>query len=400
MRLPVRSRAGAWVAALGVSVALVVGCSSPTPTAVREPETIATADLDDTGPGSLVEAKTIPSFDRSVAATGATTAKVLYRSTSGIDGSPTVVSGTLFVPPGGPPAGGWPIIAFAHGTSGIRQECAPSASSDLLGSSALVKSYLDLGFAVAAADYQGLGTDGNHPYLDNRTAGLNVIDSVRALRKLSSSVSDRWAAFGGSQGGGATWAANEQSATYAPELDLVGTVSLVPAADMSGMAAKAAAGTLTGDQAAAYIWMLMGLEMSYPDFDVDQYASGAIRDNWDVLGACSGPEGEERGKVLSQFDPSDLEPASAEAEAKVTSLLALSRLPAGPASAPMIVVYGGQDEFIDSQWTENAIADGCAKGDVIEAIFQPDKGHGDVDGSATVQWLGERFGDVPPPSTC
>jgi hypothetical protein len=34
--------------------------------------------------------------------------------------------------------------------------------------------------AVAATDYQGLGAPGVHPYLDAKTAGFNVIDSVRA----------------------------------------------------------------------------------------------------------------------------------------------------------------------------------------------------------------------------
>lgn len=401
MRIPFLPRTATWIAAVGTCAALVAGCASTLePKAVSEPQAITTADFADDGPGSLVEANTIPSFDRSVSSVGGTTAKVLYRSTSGIDGAPTVVSGTLFVPPGDPPPGGWPVMAFAHGTTGIQRECAPSASNDLLGSAGLVKSYLELGFAVAAADYQGLGTDGNHPYLDNRTAGFNVIDSVRALRKLSPSVSNRWAAFGGSQGGGATWAANEQAAGYAPELELVGTVSLVPAADMSGIVRKAQEGTLTDDQAAAYIWMLMGLHKSYPDLRIDDYISGVVRENWDVLGACSGPEGRQRGEILSQMSADDLEPASPEATSLLTSLLERTALPIGPASAPMMVIYAGRDSFIDTRWTDDAIAEACALGNVIEADFQPDKGHGDVDGGASVQWLGERFGGQPAPSTC
>ena len=57
---------------------------------------------------------------------------------------------------------------------------------------------------------------GLHPYLDSRTAGLNIIDSVRALRAAFSDVSARWVALGGSQGGGAVWSADEQVASYAP----------------------------------------------------------------------------------------------------------------------------------------------------------------------------------------
>ncbi|MDP9024417.1 MAG: alpha/beta hydrolase, partial [Candidatus Eremiobacteraeota bacterium] len=43
--------------------------------------------------------------------------RFLYSSTSGIDGTtPVVVSGAYFEPKGHPPAGGWPLIAWAHGT--------------------------------------------------------------------------------------------------------------------------------------------------------------------------------------------------------------------------------------------------------------------------------------------
>src|SRR3954454_22067704 len=42
---------------------------------------------------------------------------VLYRSI-GIDGKPVAVSGTITVPKGTPPKGGWPVVTWAHGTTG------------------------------------------------------------------------------------------------------------------------------------------------------------------------------------------------------------------------------------------------------------------------------------------
>jgi alpha-beta hydrolase superfamily lysophospholipase len=385
------------VAALAIVLA---GCTSAQDTTQQTPTNIPNVDLKGTGPGSLIEAKTMPNIDRSITKIGATAVRVVYRSTSGIDGSPTEVSGAVFVPVGHPPAGGWPVIAFAHGTTGIQEGCAPSLSPDLFGATSLIVKYLKTGFAVAAADYQGLGSPGGHPYLDAKTAGLNVIDSVRALRAVSPEVSATWGAFGGSQGGGATWAANEQASTYATDLKLVGSVSLVPAADISGFAQLASDGKLTNDQQAAYIWLLMGLENTRPDFDIDSYRHGLAKEKWDVLGACTGPEGEERNKVLSKITADDLKPASPEATEKLTAILEQTALPQQHAAAPMQIFYGGEDTYIDHEWTTAAIQRACDMGDTIEAIYQPDKGHGDVDGNAYVQWLGERFEGLPAPNNC
>src|SRR4051812_15198408 len=44
-----------------------------------------------------------------------------------VDGkSPITVSGALFIPKGTPPQEGWPLLAWAHGTVGIADICAPS----------------------------------------------------------------------------------------------------------------------------------------------------------------------------------------------------------------------------------------------------------------------------------
>src|ERR1700677_1252030 len=40
--------------------------------------------------------------------------------------SPIAVSGALYLPRGAPPEGGWPLLAWAHGTVGIADVCAPS----------------------------------------------------------------------------------------------------------------------------------------------------------------------------------------------------------------------------------------------------------------------------------
>lgn len=56
---------------------------------------------------------------------GAVAWRVLYHSTD-LDGTPIGVSGIVVAPDGRPPAGGWPVVSWAHPTTGAFGRCAPS----------------------------------------------------------------------------------------------------------------------------------------------------------------------------------------------------------------------------------------------------------------------------------
>src|SRR5262249_17510470 len=152
-----------------------------------------------------------------------------------------------------------------------------------------------------------------HPYADSRTAGLNMIDAVRALRTTFHGVSTRWGAYGGSQGGGAAWAADEQARTYAAELNLVGAVAISPAADLTGIVDKVKEGTLTEDQQPAFQGVIESLARVYPDINRDDYRRGPAAQYWDVLSACSGPMVHDRGNAAKLLGPRDLAPSNPEA---------------------------------------------------------------------------------------
>ena len=96
-----------------------------------------------------------------------------YRSRSGIDDDNTHVIGSVFVPKGDPPEGGYPVVALAPETIGTAADCAASLSPNLLGSSADVAALLKAGYVVFVPDYQGLGkpSDGKtvyHPVFGSR----------------------------------------------------------------------------------------------------------------------------------------------------------------------------------------------------------------------------------------
>ena len=331
---------------------------------------------------------------------GSRATRVVYASTRGDTREPSVVSGSVFVPAGSPPEGGWPVLAYGHPSTGIDEGCAPSTSSFLMGQAQAVTGFLQLGYAVALADYEGLGSPGVHPYLDARTAGLNVIDAVRALRATYGNVSTRWAAIGESQGAAAVWSADESAATYAPELQLVGAVALAPPADVTGLVDEAVDGTLNPDQLAVFQLILSSLARVHPDFDVDSFRRGSAVENWDVLNSCSPAHAAERPAALARLRADELAPASPRAADELRTLLQKWALPQRELSAPLSVVFGSDDPFIDPRWTNDAIARGCELGDSIDAEEQAGKGHVDLDWAGQIDWLSKRFQGDAMDGTC
>src|SRR3954470_21735516 len=163
---------------------------------------------------------------------------VLYRST-GSDGKAIPVSGTVSIPKGKAPKGGWPVITYGHGTSGIADQCAPSR--DVAGSSVhkyhayaypLLNRWLKAGYAVVRTDYQGLGTEGVHEYLNGREEGRSMLDAVRAARKVGKLAAQRVAVSGHSQGGHAALWAAALAPSYTRELKVRGTVAFAPASHL------------------------------------------------------------------------------------------------------------------------------------------------------------------------
>jgi alpha-beta hydrolase superfamily lysophospholipase len=182
---------------------------------------------------------------------GASAFRVLYRSKDR-NGDTIAVSGVIVVPKGKPPLAGRPIVAWAHGTTGIARKCAPSLRKNVFQSMHGLRDFLARGYVVTATDYPGLGTIGPHPYLIGVSEGRAVLDSVRAARNFkNASASDRFALWGHSQGGHAVLFAGELAREYAPELHLAGIAAAAPATEL-GPLLKMDLPSITGKILGAY----------------------------------------------------------------------------------------------------------------------------------------------------
>ena len=160
-----------------------------------------------------------------------TAVKVSYYSAN-FAGDPVVATGVVLRPSSGLTT---KLVVWCHGTSGLADSCAPSATNNLSGDgyAAVVASYLQEGWTVAAPDYLGLGGDGSHAYMLGSDAAHSVLDCARAAINLHGEL-DGVAITGHSQGGSAALSACEL-AGYAPELPLVGVVALSPASQLENL---------------------------------------------------------------------------------------------------------------------------------------------------------------------
>ena len=155
---------------------------------------------------------------------------VLYHST-GPNGD-VAVSGTVSIPQGKPPMGGWPVISWAHGTTGNAPQCAPSTYTTIDGERALQNDFVEHGFVVVQTDYEGNGTPGIHPYMIATAAAHDVADMVRAARHLDPDIGTNWVVAGHSEGGFSAIATAAFAQAYAPELRLLGAEAFAPASHL------------------------------------------------------------------------------------------------------------------------------------------------------------------------
>lgn len=220
-------------------------------------------------------------LDPPLSLTGAGPAyRVLY-STVDQHGQPAVSTGAVFLPPGPAPAGGFPVIAWAHGTVGLGDDCTPSALPRTPRDDEYLSHWLGQGYAVVASDYAGLGTPGLMSYLNSVTTAHGVVDSVIAANDMGLPLSPKWAIVGQSQGGGAAIS----SARWANEfsrgtgLDYRGVVATGTPANIDKLVQQAGPDLQLpelGPIANAYMaYILAALREARPDLDIDSVLSPA-----------------------------------------------------------------------------------------------------------------------------
>jgi len=327
---------------------------------------------------------------------------VLYHSQT-LAGQDTAVSGTVSIPRGQPPPGGWPVLSWAHGTTGVADICAPSR--DAPGHpchvyTQLADAMLDLwvkrGWAVVKTDYEGLGTPGPHPYLAGASAARGTIDIVTAARHLHPGIGRRWAVMGHNQGGHAALFTASLAPARAPDLDLTGAVAIAPASGTHDIIARLqncrapAAGlgflalTLIGAAAAD---RALRLDQMLTRRALRLLAIAQTVGIDDLLGPGLWPS----SVPADLFRPgADLGPLLAVLAANDPAALRLR--------TPALIVQGSNDPITDPGRTDRITRSLSANGAALDYHMYPGTGHFDVIAAAhtqNAQWIDARLAGMP-----
>ncbi|CAN5243114.1 lipase family protein [soil metagenome] len=332
---------------------------------------------------------------------GALAYRIRYRSADK-DGRPITVSGAIVVPRGPAPAGGRPVVVWAHGASGIAENCGLSDKPVLFGQIPGLSGLLAAGYVVAAPDYQGLGTAGPHPFLVGSASAHTVLDSARAARAFPAArASSRYALWGESLGGFSVLWAGKLAARYAPDLRLVGVAAAAPPTDLK---ANLTGGTNAAVRAfltsyAAESWsQVYGVPLTTVVKPPTARLISAIAKN------CVSLDGFAlRTKIGMLRLAHQLRNVDLAASPRWAALMQQNSVTPAGLTMPLLVVQGSADVVVAPTVTRALVDKLCARRANVRFIAIDGGDHVTVakrSAPATLDWLAQRFAGKPPVSEC
>jgi pimeloyl-ACP methyl ester carboxylesterase len=353
-----------------------------------------TPALTGSAPGALLRRE---SFAGYAVPTGARAVRILYHSLSSA-GADVATSAVVLVPPGPAPAGGWPVIAWAHGTSGVARMCAPSLEKDMEYGEEGLMPMVRAGFAVVATDYHGLGTVGPHEYVNKTAQARDVIYSIPAARAAVPSLGRKWVVIGHSQGGLAAWSVAEMEATL-HDPDYLGSVSVAGAGDLEAILTGMGE---PGSDAAFYMtYMAYAIHVSNPDFKASDMLQGGALARY----RKATTEGCWNYAYASFLDlpPGKIVKPGWDRTAAAEKFFKNDELGVAPIQGPMLVIAGEGDQTVPIASVRATVQKACRNGIALTFRSYPGLDHDPTMDHSTpdqLAWARDRFAGKSSAGNC
>jgi pimeloyl-ACP methyl ester carboxylesterase len=326
--------------------------------------------------------------------------RILYTTTVN-DTTPATAAATVFAPIAAP-ASPRPVIAWAHGTTGVLRKCMPSLiSAPALGIPALDR-IVEAGWVIVATDYSFAERGGPHPYLIGEGEARAVLDSVRAARQLPELMLDaRTVVWGHSQGGHAALWTGIVGPRYAPAIRIAGIAAIAPAANITNILAM---NPESDRRLGPYI--ALSYSRFYPGITFAQAlrpeALAAARQMVNLCGFLP-PEDAQRLQALAMtFEgPALTTSTNAALEARLAQNTANRAI-----AAPVLIAQGLADVVVPPPATDLYVVERCDAGQRLEYWTFSGLDHAEiVEPAATLDepllaWTQARFANEPQPAGC
>lgn len=310
--------------------------------------------------------------------------RILYRSVSAA--GEVAVSGVVLAPDRTPPSGGWPVIAWAHGFTGAARQCAPSLRRNLY-YGPLLSMYLNLGYAVVASDYAGLGASSRSAVFDVQAHAADVIYAMPAARAAVPQLSRKWIAMGSSLGANVAIAVAEMEAT-SRDSGYLGSIAISPIPEMQTYYVQPAQ-----ESAGMLVALAYGIKTAYPEFHVEDMLTGKALPAYRAIDeSCSG----------SELPASSVLKQSWTSNRFVREFFSRNAVGRKPAYGPLLIISDDQDAAIPASQTTQLIARMCKQGDRVQQNKVSDASDLIVGDSVREQmsWMEARFSGRAAPTDC
>lgn len=313
---------------------------------------------------------------------GAKINKVLLYTSRSPEGKQVVVSGSVSVPKGKAPKGGWPVISWAHGTTGTAEQCAPTRvrpTSVVAPYIAYVhpqlEDWIKAGYAVVATDYQGLGTPGPHPYLVGEAEGRSVVDMVSAARQLVPDLGKKFLIAGHSQGGQSSLFAASLADDWAPGLKLKGTAAYAPASHLKTQAELLPSLTSPSGLSALAALIVKGASTVTDEVKINKLLTPPAKSLYPQTEQTCLPQLAESDS-FGGMAPADLLKNNADTTVLYEVLDAMN--PAVKIGPPVFLAQGSADTTVFPFFTDQLNGELDALGDDVNYKTYPGVNHGEI----------------------
>src|ERR1700692_2661097 len=313
--------------------------------------------------------------------------RVLYHSRTS-HGEDVAVSGVVLIPDGKPPAGGWPVVAWAHEFRGMARQCAPALMRNL-GVGPLLAMYANLGYAVVATDYAGLGADSGKAVVDMQSNALDIIYAVTAARSAGKEIGANGSAVGAVQGALASIGIAENEMRDPNYLGSIATSGLAE----SHLVYERSA---TDPSARPLLSLVSTMENLYPEFKATEILTDkAISAYKHASESCV-------ADAHLEF-PQEIMKPGWNNNRFVKELFARNSPGLKAAPGPLLVISGEIDPIVPVETTAITVARLCKQGDKVLFLKYPNLDSSGVMGASAgdqISWIKARFAGYPAPNNC